>query len=177
MRKIQGMNNTIILLSILIFVLVFATIFVVLRLDKMKDRELRLKAGTQMKLANLRLVMPLRIQAYERLLLFLERIQMSALVKRNFAIGMDKNAFHLAMVRNVGDEFEHNIAQQLYVSDKTWQAVKDAEEEIVLSINGVFDKSNDDTDVAIIAQALVTLPSPLLDKAVIMLKREFDSML
>ncbi|MCR5013593.1 MAG: hypothetical protein K6A28_02340, partial [Bacteroidales bacterium] len=69
---------------------------------------------------------------------------------------------------------EHNMAQQLYVTQTTWQAVKSAKEELVGQINATFDKSDDDTDVGMIAQALVALPNPFVDQAIAMLKKEFN---
>ena len=73
------------------------------------------------------------------------------------------------------DEFEHNMAQQLYVSSETWQAIQGAKEELIGQINATFDKAEPDTDVAIIAQALVALPNPFVDQAVVLLKKEFNA--
>ena len=53
-------------------------------------------------------------------------------------------------------------------------AVKSAKEELVNQINATFDKTDDGTEVALIAQALVALPNPFIDQAILMLKKEFN---
>lgn len=127
-----------------------------------------------MRIATVKMTTPLRIQACERLVLFLERSQLPVLVKRTFVPGMAKDTFHIALLQNVEDEFEHNMAQQLYVSDATWDAVKRSKEELVGQINATFDKAAEDTDVGIIAQALVALPNPFVEQAVKELKKEYN---
>ena len=141
---------------------------------KLKELELRMKARTEMRIATVKMTTPLRIQACERLVLFLERSQLPVLVKRTFVPGMAKDTFHIALLQNVEDEFEHNMAQQLYVSDATWDAVKRSKEELVGQINATFDKAAEDTDVGIIAQALVALPNPFVEQAVKELKKEYN---
>ena len=141
---------------------------------KLKELEFRMKARTEMRVANAKMTTPLKIQACERLVLFLERSQLPVLVKRTFVPGMAKDTFHIALLQNVEDEFEHNMAQQLYVSDATWDAVKRSKEELVGQINTTFEKAAEDTDVAIIAQALVALPNPFVEQAVAELKKEYN---
>ena len=141
---------------------------------KLKELEFRMKARTEMRMANAKMTTPLKIQACERLVLFLERSQLPVLVKRTFVPGMAKDTFHIALLQNVEDEFEHNMAQQLYVSDATWDAVKRSKEELVGQINTTFEKAAEDTDVAIIAQALVALPNPFVEQAVAELKKEYN---
>lgn len=135
---------------------------------------MRMKAKAELRVATMKMVVPLRIQACERLLLFLERSQLPVLVKRVYVSGLSKDAFHIALLQNVEDEFEHNIAQQLYVSNTVWDAVKQAKEELVGQINTTFDKAGDGTDIALIAQALVAVPNPFVEQAVAVLKKEFN---
>ena len=141
---------------------------------KLKELEMRMKAKTELRLVTARMVTPLKIQACERFLLFLERSQLPVLVKRIYSPGMLKDGFHIALLQSVEEEFEHNLAQQLYVSNDAWTAVKSAKEELVNQINATFDKTDDGTDVALIAQALVALPNPFIDQAILMLKKEFN---
>lgn len=168
------MNIFLIVVLVLIALLLAVAVFIVYRSFKLREVELRLKAKTEIGIANMKMVTPLKIQACERYLLFLERSQLPVLVKRVFVAGMSKPAFHLALLQSVEDEYEHNMAQQLYVTQTTWQAVKSAKEELVGQINATFDKSDDDTDVGMIAQALVALPNPFVDQAIAMLKKEFN---
>lgn len=141
---------------------------------QLKELEMRLKAKTEMRLQTAKMVTPLKIQACERLLLFLERSQLPVLVKRVYSPGVAKEVFHISLLQSVEEEFEHNLAQQLYVSNDAWMAVKSAKEELVNQINTTFDKSDAGTDVALIAQALVALPNPFIDQAIAVLKKEFN---
>jgi len=158
----------------LVVILLAAVVFVEYRSYKLREWELKLKAKAEMRIATMKMVTPLKIQACERYLLFLERSQLPVLVKRVFVPGISKAAFHLGLLQNVEEEFEHNMAQQLYVSPDTWKAVKSAKEELVGQINATFDKTDDNTDVGMVAQALVALPNPFVDQAIEQLKIEFN---
>lgn len=158
----------------LVVILLAAVVFVEYRSYKLREWELKLKAKAEMRIATMKMVTPLKIQACERYLLFLERSQLPVLVKRVFVPGISKAAFHLGLLQNVEEEFEHNMAQQLYVSPDTWKAVKSAKEELVGQINATFDKTDDNTDVGMVAQALVALPNPFVDQAIEQLKKEFN---
>ena len=67
--------------------------------------------------------MPLRLQAYERMALFLERITPSKLLIRVQPMTTDKNDYELLLINNIEQEFEHNLSQQIYVSDDCWSII------------------------------------------------------
>lgn len=157
--------------------LMVAALMLLLRLSKMKDAELRNSGKYELKVQALKIIMPLKVQAYERFLLYLERVQLPQLVKRVYTPGMEKGAFHLQLIQNVREEFEHNLAQQLYVSNSTWNAVVNAKEELVNQINTTFEQLKDEEDVSIIAQSLVALPNPMVEQAIAILKRDFAKLL
>lgn len=128
-----------------------------------------------LRLVSLKIVVPLKIQAHERLLLFIERMQFPILVKRVFSPVMTKDDFQFSLMQNVQDEFEHNMAQRLYVTEETWHLVYLAKEEVLQNINAVFN-DNPDADVAMIAQKLASFNNPMVEKAVLNIKREFNSL-
>lgn len=66
---------------------------------------------------------PLRLQAYERLTLFLERITPSKLLLRVQPISTKKDDYETLLVATIEQEFEHNLAQQIYVSDDCWNVL------------------------------------------------------
>lgn len=68
--------------------------------------------------------LPLRLQAYERMVLFLERISPGNLLTRVKPTSSDKNDYEQLLIRHIEQEFEHNLAQQIYVSDKCWNAIR-----------------------------------------------------
>ena len=143
----------------------------------MKEAENHRSPAVELKLQAMKIIMPLKVQAYERFLLYLERVQLPVLVKRVYVPGIEKGVFHLELLQNVREEFEHNLAQQLYVSQSTWNAVKNAKEELVSQINSTFEQLKDEEDVSILAQTLVALPNPSVEQAVAVLKHDFDRLL
>ena len=127
------------------------------------------------KTVSYKLIVPLRIQAYERLLLYIERIQFPVLIKRVFIPTMTKNDFQFSLLQNVQDEFEHNLAQRLYVSEETWHLISLAKEEVMQNINAVFN-DNPDAELSLIAQKLASFDNPMVEKAVKSIKCEFNSL-
>ncbi|MBQ5688814.1 MAG: hypothetical protein IIV21_02525, partial [Bacteroidales bacterium] len=102
-----------------------------------------MKSDSELKSVSYKLIVPLKIQAYERLVLFIERIQFPVLVKRVFHPGMSRNDFQFSILQNVQDEFEHNLAQRLYVTESTWQLIVMAKEEVLQNVNAVFNDNPD----------------------------------
>ncbi len=79
----------------------------------------------------------LRMQAYERLTHYMERIHPNALIGRHYMKGATAQDIQLSMVRNIREEYEHNLSQQLYVSNEVWQTVKSAKEQEISMINNI----------------------------------------
>jgi len=111
---------------------VFAVAYYVLKLFLDKEAE---KTQMQMRLDVQKISMPVRMQAYERLVLLLERIEPAGLVIRTNMPGMTASQLQSALVLAVRSEFDHNLSQQLYVSTKAWEMVRNAREETIKRIN------------------------------------------
>jgi hypothetical protein len=69
-------------------------------------------------------VLPLRLQAFERLVLFLERISLGQLLSRIKPVGENKYDYENLLIASIEQEFEHNLVQQVYVSQKCWDAIR-----------------------------------------------------
>ncbi len=82
---------------------------------------------------------PSRLQAYERLSLFCERIAIPSLMLRLREEEQTNAALRMAMLITIQQEFEYNITQQVYVSEQLWQIVKIARDNTVLDINGLYE--------------------------------------
>ena len=67
--------------------------------------------------------LPIKLQAYERMTLFLERVNPSKLLIRVPSINNDKNAYVISLINTIEQEFEHNLSQQIYISEKCWSVV------------------------------------------------------
>lgn len=70
--------------------------------------------------------LPTRLQAYERMALFLERITPSKLLIRVPPITSDKDDYEALIIQNIEQEFEHNLSQQIYISEKCWNIINAA---------------------------------------------------
>ena len=70
--------------------------------------------------------LPLRLQAYERMTLFVERINPSQLLVRIAPISDDKNEYANYVIAQIEQEFEHNLTQQIYISDECWSIITTA---------------------------------------------------
>ncbi|RFS20602.1 hypothetical protein DVR12_18750 [Chitinophaga silvatica] len=82
-------------------------------------------------------VLPLQLQAYERLSLYVDRITPQSLIGRIYIPGITAVDMQIAMVQQIKAEYEHNVTQQIYVSAMTWEAVKTLKEQTISVINQV----------------------------------------
>lgn len=103
---------------------------------------------------SLKVVTPIRLQAYERMALYLERISPNSLILRTFRPGMDIKALQVAMTKNIRDEWEHNLSQQVYLSAESWNRIREAKEEMINLINGSAVKLSADADPTSLAGAI-----------------------
>jgi hypothetical protein len=67
--------------------------------------------------------LPLRLQAYERMSLYMERINPTKLLIRIVPISNDKNDYENLIIAHIEQEFEHNLTQQIYMSDECWTII------------------------------------------------------
>ncbi|WP_299117208.1 hypothetical protein [uncultured Winogradskyella sp.] len=67
--------------------------------------------------------LPLRLQAYERMALFLERISPNKLVVRVRPTSSNKGDYESLLIASIEQEFEHNLAQQIYITDECWNVI------------------------------------------------------
>lgn len=84
--------------------------------------------------------LPLELQAYERLVVLLERMKPENLIARVNAPGAGAAELRIALIRTVQSEYEHNISQQIYVSTEAWDAVATAKEQLVSLVNSLAEK-------------------------------------
>jgi len=124
----------------------------------------------------LKVVNPIRLQAYERLALFLERISPNSLILRCYRPGMDIKLLQGVITKNVRDEFEHNLSQQVYVSTEAWSRIKEAKEEMINLINSAAVRLPEGSDPLSLAGAIFenSAKQNPLDSALEFLKKELQ---
>ena len=101
--------------------------------NQQKERLLQMKIDERRE--TLKVVTPIRLQAYERMALFLERISPDSLVLRCYQPGMDLKLLQGVMTKNIRDEWEHNLSQQVYIDAATWTLIREAKDEMVNLVN------------------------------------------
>ncbi len=79
--------------------------------------------------------LPIRLQAYERLALFLERINPDRLLVRVSSKNLTVSQYQTLLNQQIRSEFEHNFSQQIYVSDEAWSFIVSAKSSVVGMIN------------------------------------------
>lgn len=105
------------------------------------ERDYKIKLIETKKLVQKDLI-PLRFQAYERVTLFLERISPNNLLYRVYRKGMTARELQSELLETIRMEFEHNVTQQVYMSNHAWQLVRNAKEDTVRIINLASDKTD-----------------------------------
>jgi hypothetical protein len=111
---------------------VLATAYYLLKMFLEKEAE---KTQMQMRLDVQKITLPVRMQAYERLVLLLERIEPAGLLVRTNQPGMNASQLQSALIQTIRSEFEHNLSQQVYISTKAWEMVRNAREETIKRVN------------------------------------------
>jgi hypothetical protein len=112
--------------------IVFLTAYFLLTRYMQKDAATKV---IELKMKRDKEILILRLQAYERLALFLERINPASVVSRVRTSDMLGSELQYAMVKNIREEFEHNLSQQIYISSNAWNLIVTAKDEIIKTIN------------------------------------------
>ena len=82
-------------------------------------------------------ILPNRLQAYERMVLFLERMSPTHLIPRLNNGSYTAKEFQQIMIHEIRQEYQHNLAQQIYLSEEAWLYISTAVEDTVTMINEV----------------------------------------
>ena len=130
--------------------------------NQQKERLLQMKLDERRE--TLKVMTPIRLQAYERMALFLERISPDSLVLRCWKPGMDLKMLQGVMTKNIRDEWEHNLSQQVYLSTELWARIREAKDEMTSLVNSAavsLPDTDDPTRLAagIFASAAKHLPT------------------
>ena len=98
---------------------------------------------------------PLKLQASERMILLLERISPSFAISRAIEPGMSASELQLILLKSIREEFEHNVAQQLYISPACWILVSNAKEEVTRVVNLSASELTAESTAAELAQKII----------------------
>ncbi len=98
------------------------------------NKEIR-ERKTDLVIRNQQTITPLRLQAYERMALFLERITPESLLMRVNQPGLTSQQLQSQLLTIIRAEFEHNLSQQIYITAQAWEVVKNAKNNTIKLIN------------------------------------------
>ena len=132
--------------------LVIYAVYLVLRSfgareDSRHENDLRIKSRE--------IAFPIRLQAYERLILFLERVNLANIIGRTDKRKMSTILLYNQILSEVRDEYNHNLSQQVYVSDKAWDLLTNSKERTIAFVNKVFSEVDPESEARVFAKALL----------------------
>ena len=133
-------------------IVVFLTAYLVIRSfleSKEKNEWIKLKRETKPQ------ILPVRLQAYERVILLLERLHPNNLVNRVRESNMTAADLQVALIKDIRGEYDHNLSQQLYVSEDAWLLVRNAKEEIIKLINLCYGQVKPDDSAMELSRVII----------------------
>ena len=122
----------IILVSVLPSMIVAVAAFFIVKYFIENDQK---KKVLELKFQSKSITTPVRLQAYERMALFLERIEPNQLLFRVNNPELTAAQMQAVLLSTIRSEYEHNMSQQIYISPEVWDSIKRAKENVVNAIN------------------------------------------
>jgi hypothetical protein len=112
--------------------LVLYAVYLTVRSFILKEIELK---RLEVRSRSIETILPARLQAYERMTLFLERIAPQNLLIRLNNPGFSARDFHKVLLDEIRNEYNHNVSQQVYMGEDVWNQIRNAKEDLVILVN------------------------------------------
>jgi len=129
---------------------------------------------------NKKMFFPMQVDAYQRIVLFLERISPNNLVMRLNNPALPARVFQQMLLDNIRNEYEHNLAQQIFVSPDAWNLAKNSKDETIKIINMAATKMGSTAMCLDLAKAIFEITAQLnnqpTDRAILFLKTELNQL-
>ncbi len=174
------MTELLVVLAIVIVALA-SIIFLVLNFNKKINFSESLAVQGELRKQRQEFFLSHRMEAYQRAILYMERIHPVAIVMRMNQQQMNAVLFQSLLLKAIRDEYDHNVAQQMFISPNAWHMLKNAKEETVKLINVGASELPADASSSDLAKAIITLTAdinPLPSEiAIDALKAEFQQLL
>ena len=166
------MTTTILAILLTIVVLIFG--FWLIQHSSFRNEEK--KRQWELKRESQKAVSPIRLRAYERLALLLERTKPEHMLMGLDLANMTVPQLQQHLLQTIRAEFDHNQSQQVYVSDEVWDLVINARDQMAAFVVGIVAQLPPDADAMTYAKTLLTAYSSNgttpTDKALEELKNE-----
>lgn len=157
-----------------------AVLFVVVHFLKKNNERDFIQLESSLKKERQKFFLEPRADAYQRIVLLLERLTPHNLIMRLNITNKSAPLFQAELLNNIRSEFDHNVAQQIFISNPSWEMVKKSKEETIKIINIAAQQLEEDATaldlsnkIFEIVGELDELPTEITIKA---LKKEFHSL-
>jgi len=154
------------------------TVFFLQKQLQIKNKQAIQELQSELKKQRQEFFLPSRVDAYQRVILLLERIHPNSLIMRTIDKKITATKYQTILLQSIREEYEHNVAQQLFIPPSLWEMVKNAKEETIKIIHLAgkqMNSSSSNTDLANKVFEIVAnigeLPTEITIKA---LKEEFQ---
>ncbi|MCC6701882.1 MAG: hypothetical protein IT221_10185, partial [Fluviicola sp.] len=152
---------------VILFVAIISTGGVLLMayffLRKTGEKEIR-QLQVELKKDRQKHFLPMRVEAYQRAVLLMERIHPSSIVMRLHNPALPAKMLQAELLKSIREEYDHNVSQQLFISPQAWEMVRNSKEEIIKIMNvagNQMDVSSTGTDLAAKVFEIVAEVGPL----------------
>lgn len=121
--------------------------------------------------------LPIKLQAYERMLLFCERINPVKMLLRVKPIGDNTENYLQLLIGNIEQEFEHNMVQQIYISEQCWKVIITSKAAVINKLKQVAENSSSSNDLRENVLLDYSKALPPTDTAIAFIKSEVRKLL
>ena len=170
---------------IVFFVLIAVTcgsiVLIVFRFLKKESSKEVLKLSAELRKSRQEFFLPSRLDSYQRSVLLMERIHPNSLIMRTHNRALNAKLYQAELVKAVREEFEHNVAQQIFISSLTWEIMKNSKEEVIKLIHLAGTQMNEKSTSINLSEKILEISAQLeefpTEIAVQALKKEFQALI
>ena len=174
------MMKTLIFLSIMLITCGSIVLIVFRFLKKQSSREV-VKLRAELRKQRQEFFLPSRLDAYQRSVLLMERIHPNSLIMRTHNPGLNAKLYQAELAKSVRNEFEHNVAQQIFISPVTWGIMKSSKEEVIKLIHMAGNQMDEKATSIQLSEKIMEIVAQVeqfpTEIAVEALKKEFQDLL
>ncbi len=134
--------------ALIVVIVVYVLLYQLFRME-------REKRDTELRKANLPIITPTRLRAYERLTLLLERVNPNNMLIQKTEINENCLQLQTKLLNDIRREFEHNTSQQIYVSAALWEEIDNARDNLLQLVNTCAIQCNADEPAAKLATIII----------------------
>ncbi len=157
--------------------IVFLTSYLLIVSQNKNDEKRR---HAELAMTGKKTILPVRLQAYERLALLLERISPESIIMRQNLSNLTAKQLQAELLAAIRAEFDHNLSQQVYISFEAWERIKNARSNIISLINNAAQQIEPNASAYTLSQKILDLvmehKNSLTAPALEILKKEIQEL-